>query len=207
MRTAGLFFLAAFALSLGAQTNAPDTNAPAAHPVSTASAPPTAPPFALAGSAAGLRPPIEISSDSFNYDNKSQIAVYIGNVVVIDPQMKLTCGIMTAKAPESGRIDSIVAEQDVIIDGVDNQGRPMHATSDKATYNYFASDNVTNETITLTGHPNLKSENWWGTGDVITWDRLHGVVTASHPHMFIQPETKGRTNSGAAKPLDLIPKK
>jgi len=35
---------------------------------------------------------------------------------------------MTARVPESGKIDSIVAEQDVVIDGVDNPGRPVHAT-------------------------------------------------------------------------------
>ena len=207
MRIAGPFLSVALALTLRAQTNAPDTNAPPMEPSPTPSAPPVAAPHVPSSSASAQRPPTEISSDSFSYDHKSQIAVYIGNVDVRDPQMKLTCAIMTVKAPESGRIDSIVAEQDVVIDAVDNQGRPVHATADKATYNYFASDTVTNETITLTGHPNLKSDNWWGTGDVITWDRLHGAITASHPHMFFQQETKGRTNSSAAMPLDLVPRK
>ena len=207
MRITGSFLLVVFALTLNAQTNAPDTNAPPLKPASVPAAPPAAPRLASPDAASVQRPPTEISSDSFNYDHKSQIAVYIGNVVVKDPQMKLTCEIMTVKAPESGRIDSIVAEQDVVIDAVVNQGRPVHATADKATYNYFVSDAVTNETITLTGHPNLKSENWWGTGDVITWDRLHGAITATHPHMFFLQENKGRTNSSAASPLDLIPKK
>jgi lipopolysaccharide transport protein LptA len=207
MRIAASFFLVASALTLNAQTDAPDTNTPPTGPVAAAATTPPSPHLASPGPASPQRPPTEISSDSFNYDNKSQIAVYIGNVIVKDPQMKLTCGLMTVKAPASGRIDSIVAEQDVVIDAVDNQGHPMHATSDKATYNYFVSDTVTNETITLTGHPYLKSENWWGTGDVITWDRLHGVVTASHPHMFILQETKGKTNASETVPLDLIPKK
>ena len=59
----------------------------------------------------------EIFSDRFDYDTKTRMAVYLGNVRVIDPQMNLTGAIVTAWLPEkSGKPDRIVARTNVVID-------------------------------------------------------------------------------------------
>jgi lipopolysaccharide transport protein LptA len=200
MKYLPFMLLAGLIAGLGQRTRGQETNGLPAAP------PSTLPSLAATNSATSTntappaRPPTEIVSDSANFDLKTRIAVYIGHVIVKDPQMTMTCGIMTAKLPESGRIDSIVAEQNVVIDAVDNQGRPVHATADKATYSYFVSGSVTNEIITLTGSPYLKSENWWGTGETITWDRGNGSVSAKAPHMYIRPETGTGSNAIPANP-------
>jgi lipopolysaccharide transport protein LptA len=192
-----LLLLATAALSLNAQTNPPAaiTNAEPAPDLTPEFLETNAPPHQLASPP--QRAPTEVFSDSANFDLKSRIAVYIGHVLVVDPKMRLTCGIMTARVPESGKIDSIVAEQDVVIDAVDNEGRPIHATSDRAVYTYRVADSVTNETVVLTGNPEVKSRMFTGTGDAITWDRANNSVSATHPHMVIQPESQPFTNAPA----------
>ena len=197
MRTAGSLLLCVIALAANAQNAAPDTNAPAAAPQAD-----------IRTNLPTDRARTEITSDSWNYDHKSQIAVWLGHVVVKDPQMTLTCGIMTAKLPESGgRIESIVAEQDVVIDGKDNQGRPVHATGQKAVYTFFSSPTITNETVVLSGDPYVKSVNFEGRGKTLTWDRIHDLISATETRMFIQEENKNKTNSSSASPFDFNPKK
>ncbi len=194
MKYLRLLLPATLALALNAQTNSsgPDTNAGPAT-AAPASAQTNGP--APANTTLPERAATEIFSDSANFDLKSRIAVYIGHVRVEDPQMKLTCDLMTARVPVSGRPDSIVAEQNVVIDATDNEGKPVHATSDKAIYTYRVSNNIPYETIELTGNPQVKSPMFSGTGDSIFWDRINNTVGATHPHMLIQPETKERTNA------------
>jgi lipopolysaccharide transport protein LptA len=174
-------------------TPAPGTNSEPRPAMAATNAATTAPTQIGAGSTE--RQPTEIFSDSANFDLKTRIAVYVGHVRVLDPQMKLTCGLMTARVPESGKIDSIVAEQDVVIDALDNEGRPVHATGDKAVYTYRVSSTMTNETIELTGNPQVKSPLFSGTGDTITWDRANNTVGATHPHLIIQQEAREHTNA------------
>jgi lipopolysaccharide export system protein LptA len=101
---------------------------------------------------------------------------------------------MTAIVPESGRITNIVAEQDVVIDAVDSEGKPVHSTSDRAVYTYQERGSETNELIVLTGNPEVKSQMFSGTGDSITWDRANNTVRATNQRMFIQPPAQSRTN-------------
>jgi lipopolysaccharide transport protein LptA len=114
---------------------------------------------------------IYVLSDSAEFDLKTRIAVYRGNVRVDDPQMKLTCHVLTAKLPErGGRIENIVAETNVVIDVVDENKRTNHATGDKLVYTYKVENAETNEVAKLTGNPRVDSPDGWLTGDVITWD-------------------------------------
>ena len=188
---------ASLALVLNAQTNSSSAGTDAGPP-----------PAALPATVQTNAPPAnvmlteraskDIFSDSANFDLKTRIAVCIGHVRVIDPQMKMTCGIMTARVPESGKIDSIVAEHDVVIEGVDNLGRPLYATGDKAVYSYRVTDSMTNATVVLTGHPEVKSKMFTGSGETITWDLINNSVSATHPHMVIKAEAQERTNAPPA---------
>ena len=201
MKHFGFILPASLALALSAQTNSPPADADAGPPpaASPATVRTNAPP---ANATLTDRAPKEIFSDSANFDLKTRIAVFIGHVRVTDPQLKMTCGIMTARVPESGKIDSIVAEQDVVIDGVDNQGRPVHATGEKAVYSYRATDSVTNDTVVLTGHPEVKSKMFTGSGETITWDRINNGVSVTGGyhggyHMVIPREVREPTNAPA----------
>ncbi len=208
------FFIA---VALRAQTNStpppPNAEPPAAAPIVASTNL-----LVHAGAATNEGPVTEIFSDSANFDLKSRVAVYIGHVRVVDPRMKMTCDLMTATVPVSGRPDSIVAEQNVVIDAVDNGGKPFHATGDKAVYTYRVVTNetvvppgnqrvvnlATNETVVLTGDPlpRVQRGNDWLTGETITWDRANNNFSASHFHTIFTPETKPRTNAPPAASTD-----
>jgi lipopolysaccharide transport protein LptA len=173
------YFIALLALAgvwvLRAQTNAPNTNAVAEIlALVTTNAPPPTPP----------RAPTKIDSDSADFDLNGRQAVYRGDVRVDSPQMKLTCAQLTVDLPpEGGRINHIVAETNVVIDATDEKGATNHVTSDKAVYDYNVQNAVTNETITLTGNPQIVNAQGTNTADVIVWDKANGHVHETNPHM------------------------
>jgi lipopolysaccharide transport protein LptA len=190
MKSCWSILILAGVLALSAQTNS-STSEPNGEPTAAkelAAAPTNSP---AATNAVPERPPTEIFSDSANFDWKGRIAVYIGHVRVVDPQMKLSCGILTAHVPESGKLDSIVAKDNVVIDAVDDKGKPVHATADKAVYSYAVANSVTNETMTLSGDPPPQVEKEGGllTGDTITWDFMNHSFSATHQHTVFQPQT------------------
>jgi len=85
------------------------------------------------------RAPTLINSDRAEFDLTARRAVYHGNVIVVDPQMTLTCALLTADLPQpqsDGQMKHIVAETNVVIDSVDEKGQTNHATSDKAVYDF-----------------------------------------------------------------------
>lgn len=138
------------------------------------------------------RGPTLIDSDSADFDMAGHKAVYRGNVRVNNPQMKLTCVLLTADLPQNGgRINHIVAETNVVIDFTDTKGQTSHATSEKAVYDYRVQNGMTNETVTLTGNPKPKVTDAQGTqeGDVITWDRANGGYQFVNPHMVFTNST------------------
>ena len=149
------------------------------------------------------RPPTLINSDHAEFDLTARRAVYHGHVQVDDPQMTLTCALLTADLPQAGGVmKHIVAETNVVIYSVDEKGQTNHATSDKAIYDYNVQDGVTNETVTLTG--NAKMENAQGTltGEPIIWDRANNRLTATNQKMVFR-QTAGdalvNTNSSPHK--------
>jgi lipopolysaccharide transport protein LptA len=193
-------FIALLALAGGwilrAQTNAPNTNAVAeilALVTTNAPAPQPQPP----------RAPTRIDSDSADFDLNGHKAIYRGNVRVDDPQIKLTCEFLVADLPQSGgRINHIVAETNVVIDTTDEKGATNHVTSDKAVYDYNVQGTVTNETITLTGSPQVENAQGTQSGDVIIWDRANKHIRFVNPIMVSGRSlgsAMGETNSAAAK--------
>jgi lipopolysaccharide export system protein LptA len=195
MKLFWLILAAAPVLALNAQTNLPAPEFSVATNAAVATASTNTPPRE--------RPPIDIIAEHGDFDLKNRIGVYTGNVRVTDPQMKLTCEVLTASVPTNGgRMDSIVAERNVKIDGEDDKGRPVRVVSDKAVYSYKVLNSVTNETITLTGNVFVDSAMFKGTGDPLVWDRINNTIHGENMRMQIQPETKAGTNAPPAKAIE-----
>lgn len=148
------------------------------------------------------RAPTRIDSDSVDFDMTVRQAVYRGHVCVDDPQMKLTCAHLIADLPPSGgHMNHIVAETNVVIDFTDDKGQTNHATSDKAVYDYGVRGAVTNETVTLTGHPQVENAQSTLTGEPIVWDRANNHFSAVNETMVFRQSLDSamtRTNPPAA---------
>jgi lipopolysaccharide export system protein LptA len=126
-----------------------------------------------------------ITAGSGDFDLAGHEAIYRGHVRVDDPQMKLTCEKLVADLPEAGgHPKHIVAETNVVIDFTDEKGQTNHATGDKAVYIYSEQDGVTNETVTLTGNPQMENAQGMQSGDLIRWDRVNDKIHFDNPHMI-----------------------
>ncbi|MFN3410430.1 MAG: LptA/OstA family protein [Limisphaerales bacterium] len=137
-----------------------------------------------------------IASDSVEFDMKTRLAVYRGNVTVTDPRIALTCEFLTAKVLDSGQVERIVAETNVVATIVTNN-TTFTVTAAKATYTYQVSATATNQTLELTGLPAPKIT--WPQEDVspprtneftarrILWDLANERLTAEE-HRGVFPD-------------------
>lgn len=144
------------------------TNPPATEPTAAASA----------DTASRVRPPTQIHSSSGEFNLRSNVFVYHGDVRIDDPQMKLTCDLLTIAAPKltEGKYNQAVADGNVVIDWFDEQGQINHAVSDHAVYEYSITNAVTNATVTLTGNASVTNAQGSITGEPIIWDRIHDNI-------------------------------
>jgi len=134
------------------------------------------------------RVPTTIDSVSGFFDGNGHKVVYCGNVRVNDPEMKLRCELLTVDLPQSGgRVNHIVAETNVVIDATDAKGQTMHATSNKAVYNYNVQNGMTNEIITLTGNASVTNALGWLTGEPIYLDLINKSMRANNQKSKIYP--------------------
>jgi len=150
--------------------------------------------FAL--SAIGLRaadsfipssPSTNIQTDIYSktaiFEHGTRRVIYHDNVIVDDPRIHITCEMLTAQLPPEGkRIDSIVAETNVVM-LIPDKGATNRATSDKAVYTFTITAGVTNEVIELTGSPAIERPDGTLTGTKITWNRALDTVTADNQKM------------------------
>ena len=159
------------------------------------------------GTNSHARAETEIYSDSGEVNLTNRIAIHTGHVRVIDPQMRMTCEVLTARLPSEGnKVDYILAETNVVIDAVDNDGKPVHAWGDKALYVYRIEGSVTNETIELSGHARLESDKGSVTGEPIIWDLINKKVTYRNNRVsFAIPEKTESTNAPANKAAEPKP--
>jgi lipopolysaccharide export system protein LptA len=165
-----------------AQTNATMPESPAS---ATTNSPDATPP---------PRAPKRIDSDSADFDLVARTATYRRHVRVNDPEMKLTCAWLVADVPPAGgHPNRIVAETNVVIDFTDTKGQTNHTTSDKAVYVYNVQNGVTNETVTLTGNPQMENAQGTQAGDVIIWDRANSKIHFDNPHMIFRQSLNGAT--------------
>jgi lipopolysaccharide transport protein LptA len=146
------------------------------------------------------RPPTEIKADRGDFDWETRQATYSGHVRVDDPEMKLTSEWLVANVPQAGeRVNHIVAETNVVIDFVDGKGQTNHATGAKAVYYYDVKGGTTNDTITLSGNPQIDNPDGTLTGDVIVWDRENNHLNATNPKMVFRQKLNGPA-AGANSP-------
>jgi len=140
------------------------------------------------------RGPTLISSESADFDLGGHEATYRGHVRVEDPQMNLACEWLVADVPQSGgHVNHILAETNVVIDFKDDKGRTNHATGKKAVYAYSESGGMTNETVTLTGDPQMETAQGTLNGDVIVWDRQNNRLSATNQKMLFRQSLSGIT--------------
>lgn len=158
-----ILFFAAGLLVAPAQTN---LNSPANHP----------------GEPKVAHGPLKINADGPTvFDMNHHYVTYTENVVVTDPQMKLTCEWLEANLPQNGEhMTNIVARTNVVMDFTDEKGQKTRATGDRAVYYFHVENGVTNETVTLTanppGKPKVEQAQNTMTGDAIIWDRATDQV-------------------------------
>jgi len=138
---------------------------------------------------------IEISSKEGEFDLKTRVAIYRGNVQVVGRGMQLTCETLTAKLSAGGnRIENFVGEEKVVFDLVNEKGEKLRGTGDKMVYTYTAADAGTNEMVELTGNPVLETAQGVVRGDVITYDRLNGKLKATNYRTKFLVEGVNETN-------------
>ncbi len=108
-----------------------------------------------------------ITSDRLFYDYKQKFALFMTNVVVVDPRIKITAEQMTVFFDESNKVSAIKCERDVHISQEDKT-----AKADLATYDVHSGD------IVLTGgKPEVLQGKNVMTGDPIIFNRDNNTVT------------------------------
>lgn len=162
-----------------------------------------APPPAKTNASAELRQ-TEIQSKSCQFFMKSNVFVYRDDVRIDNPQMKLTCQLLTVEHPKmtnGNQFERATAETNVVIDWMDDKGQ-NHATADKGVYTYVVTNLAmspgtpilqTNATVVLTGNPVVTNTSGTFAGDPIIWDRISGVI--SSPNMRNMIINQGETNT------------
>jgi lipopolysaccharide transport protein LptA len=145
--------------------------------------------------------PALITSRTGDFDMNTRTATYLGDVHVVDPEMKLRCEWLSATLPTSGgHIDHIVCETNVVIDYSDEKSQTNHITSDRAVYDYNVQGVVTNETITFTGSPRIENAQAIITGEPIIWHRDSGKFEVTNEKMIFKQGIGGlatQTNTPA----------
>jgi lipopolysaccharide transport protein LptA len=141
---------------------------------------------------------IEVNSDSADFDLNIRRATYHGHVVVLHPQVTLTCESLVLDLPEhAARVNHILAETNVVVDFTDDKSGKYHITSDKAIYVYNVVNTVTNETVTFTGHARAETTNSVITAEPMVWDRADGHLHFTNPHMESRQNTSSHSTNGS----------
>jgi lipopolysaccharide export system protein LptA len=119
-----------------------------------------------------------ITSDKLTFDYTHHFALFDGNVVVVDPQMKLYADKMTVLFSVSNKVSEIKAEGKVFIVQEDKQAR-----SEVAQYN------VDQGIIVLTGKPQVTRGQDILTGDKITfWRDQNKMLVDARARLVINPK-------------------
>lgn len=119
-----------------------------------------------------------ITSDKLTFDYTQRFAFFDGNVVVVDPQMKLYADKMTVLFSASNRISEIKAE-----------GRVYIVQEDKESRSEVAQYNLDQGIIVLTGKPQVTRGQDILTGDKITfWRDQNKMLVEPRARLVINPK-------------------
>jgi len=142
----------------------------------------------------------DISADE--YSVTQELALFRRNVRIDHPQMNWVCGKMTAQLPPPGeKRSSILAEQAVAFDLVDDHGQKVHGTCEKAVYTYDSTAAAITDLIKLTGNPTLQTTNGTFQNPIIILDRANHKLIAPGKYKLAGSTSMARTNQF------LLPKK
>jgi lipopolysaccharide export system protein LptA len=134
---------------------------------------------------------------------KSNVYVWGGAVRVDNPQMQLSCELLTVEAPKldknKGKYNRATAETNVVIIWTDDKGT-NEATADRAVYTYTLTNTAaappeiweTNAFVILTGNPAVSNaQQGVYRADPIIWDRIRDIIytTNFHEGIFYQNDT------------------
>jgi lipopolysaccharide transport protein LptA len=126
------------------------------------------------------KPEVDIRADNAEFDLQNRTAIYCGNVQAKDPQMRLSCQVLTAQWSEANRITSIVAEERVELEVTDAQGA-TRATGAKAVYT------AETDSVELTGEPKLVNRLGTLAADRVVLQRAKGKLTATGNVRMVMP--------------------
>ena len=126
-----------------------------------------------------------ITSDRLLYDYKNAFAVFDDNVVVIDPDLKLTSDNLLVRFDENGEVEFLEAKGQVYI-----QQEGLTARSELATYD------VKKATIILQVNPMVQREGAMLTGDTVIYYRDEGRLECFPNARLIIPSDKRGKNIG-----------
>jgi lipopolysaccharide export system protein LptA len=148
-----------------------------------------------------------IHSDSGYFDGLANQMVYLGHVMVTDHlRVTLNCERLTVDVPKGGDPTNVVAETNVVIDLIDEQGQTNHVTAEKAVYAYLVVDSVTNQTVTFTGgNPTPKVDNPRAiiTGEPLFYNVRTKKFDGKDFSMLIKPQP-GSGGTNGASPFNLL---
>lgn len=156
---------------------------------------------------ANERPTI-IDSRQARFFMRSNVFVYERDVHVDNPQMQLTCDLLTIEAPKLtvGRYNRATAETNVAIDWVDDKGT-NHARADKAVYTYVITNVLdalgvlrfeTNAFVVLSGHSVVTNSQGVFHWDPFIWDRINDTISTTN--MQSTTVNSGQTNNSEMFP-------
>ena len=128
-----------------------------------------------------------ITSDKLLYDYRNQFAVFDDNVVVVDPQMKLTSDKLTVRFDKNNQIQFIEARGQVYIE---QAARGFTARAELVTYH------VKEGKIVLEDNPQVVREGKILQGGKITYWRFHDKLESSEGTKLIIPSSD-RNKAGA----------
>lgn len=122
-----------------------------------------------------------ITSDKLTFDYEKRFALFEDNVVVTDPELKLTCETMTVRFGEDNEVDTIIARNDVHI-----------WQEDKLALSGLATYDVKTGKIVLEEKPRVKRGQDILTGDIITfWRDENKMVCEPRARLLIFPQEGG----------------
>ena len=126
-----------------------------------------------------------ITSEKLTFDYKNHFALFENNVLVTDPEMRLTADKLTVMFNEKGAAEVIKAEGNVHITQLDKVARSQVATYD-----------VNSGKIVLAGKPRVTRGRDTLDGEVITfWRDDNRMTCQSRARLVIHPEKDGTSKS------------
>jgi len=124
-------------------------------------------------------------------------AQFRGGVEASHPRMKYTCDTLDVGLPEGGgQVESIVADQRVAFELVDEKGQKMYGRGAKAVYTYSVNGTNTNNVVRLTGAPAvLETAQGTNRNNVIILDRAKQQVITPGDYKIETPLKDAGTNA------------